>query len=183
MDPLIQQIDALAGVGASGRLSGGVDLYVFRTAEGAVCRCHARIPAGVAAAVEAVAAEPRGRPREWALEYGRYLGILAEVGPVMAVRAGPLYRFGAPPPAPPNVAAITPANAHLLGEGLDEWLPDVAEGLPMWAALEGGRAVSLCASVAIAGGAHAAGVETLSLFRGRGFAAGCVAGWAGAVLE
>ena len=181
---LIEQIDALAGVDAAGRLGGsGPDFYVFRTPEWAICRCHARLAGDVVAELEAVARAPRGRPRDWPLAYGRYLSILGSVGRVTAMRAGPLYRVPAPPPDQVAGARITAANASLLSGGLDEWLPDVAAGLPMCVAIVDGRAVSLCASVDAAQSAHAAGVETLPAYRGRGLASQAVATWAQVVLE
>ena len=95
-----------------------------------------------------------------------------------------LYSARRAEPGPILLATrITPANAELLRGGLDEWLPDVASGLPMCAAIVDGRAVSLCASVDAARGAHAAGVETLPAYRGRGLASQAVAAWAQAVLE
>ncbi len=184
-DRLVEQVDALAGVDADGRRfnGSGLDLYVFRTPAWAICRCHARLAGDVVAELEAVARAPRGRPRDWQLEYGRYLSILGSVGRVTAMRAGPLYRVPAPPPEMAPATRITPANADLLRGGLDEWLPDVASGLPMCAAIVDGRAVSLCASAHAARGAHAAGVETLPAWRGRGLASQAVAAWAQAVLD
>ena len=183
-DRLVEQVDALVGVDAAGRFNGsGPDLYVFRTPAWAICRCHARLPDAVVAELEAAARAPRGRPRDWPLEYSRYLSILGSVGRVTAMRAGPLYRVPAPPPDQAAGVGITAANASLLSGGLDEWLPDVASGLPMCAAIVDGRAVSLCASVHAARGAHAAGVETLPTYRGRGLASQAVAAWAQLVLE
>jgi GNAT superfamily N-acetyltransferase len=181
---LIEQIDAMAGVDAAGRLTGrDVDLYVFRTPEQVICRCHARLAGDVARALAAAALAPRGRPRDWPMEYGRYLSILASVGRVTAMRAGPLYCLLAPPRGGRAATRITAANARLLSGGLDEWLPDVASGRPMCAALVDGRAVSVCASVKAVEGAHAAGVETLPAYRGRGLASESVAAWARVVLE
>ena len=181
---LTQQIDALAGVDAAGRLVGpGPDLYVFRSPEWAICRCHARLAGDVVAELEAVARATRGRPRDWPRAYGRYLSILGSAGRVTAMRAGPLYRVPAPPPELAPATRITPANAELLSDGLDEWLPDVAASLPMCAAIVDGRAVSLCASVHAARSAHAAGVETLPAWRGRGLASQAVAAWAQVVLD
>jgi GNAT superfamily N-acetyltransferase len=168
----------------TGRFNGsGPDLYVFRTPEWEICRCHARLAGDVVAELEAAAQAPRGRPRDWPLEYGRYLNILGSAGRVTAMRAGPLYRAPAPPPGQGPATRITAANASLLSGGLDEWLPDVAAGLPMCAVIVDGRAVSLCASVNAARGAHAAGVETLPAYRGRGLASQAVAAWAQAVLD
>src|SRR6516164_10473736 len=52
-----------------------------------------------------------------------------------------------------------------------------------FASIEGDHAVAVCATVAGSQSAHCAGVETLAAYRGRGFAADAVAGWACAVRE
>jgi hypothetical protein len=59
--------------------------------------------------------------------------------------------------------------------------PPTCLSLLALAAIEGDRAVAACATVVASQDAHEAGVETLAAYRGRGFAAGAVAGWAGAV--
>jgi len=51
----------------------------------------------------------------------------------------------------------------------------------MVAAVVDGRAVSVCASVSESATVHGAGVETAPAFRGRGFAARAVSGWAALV--
>jgi len=100
---------------------------------------------------------------------------------VAAIRAGPLYAF--PDDLAPSGActAINESNAYLLHDGLEEWLPEVASSQPFFAAIEGDRAVAVCATVNASRKAHCAGVETLAGYRGRGFAANAVAGWACAV--
>lgn len=77
--------------------------------------------------------------------------------------------------------AINDGNAHLLRGKLEEWRPDVQQSQPLLAVIVDGRAVSLCASVRIGAAVHCAGVETLSEYRRRGYAASAVAGWARAV--
>jgi hypothetical protein len=180
MVDVFELIDRMSGADATGRLNGaGPHLYVFRTADAVLCRCHAGLGGDVVEALERVALAERGRQRDWPLEYGRYLAILAAVAPPKAVRAGLLYRVVEP--AGGIATRITASNADLLGGGLDEWLPDVVLGRPMYAALVDGRAVSVCTSVNAFEGAHVAGVETLPSYRRRGLATQAVASWARAV--
>lgn len=182
MADLLELVDRMLGCDVRGRIIGsGPHLYVFRTADSVRCRCHADLGGDVAQALQRIARAERGRQRDWPRDYGGYLRALASVGPVEAMRAGMLYRVADPPPA--AAVRITAANAELLRGGLDEWLPDVAAGRLIYAAVEGERAVALCASVTEVEGAHAAGVETLPSHRRRGLAADAVAGWAGAVLR
>ena len=171
----------MTGVDKTGRLTGpGPHFYLLRTPHEVVCRCHTRLDAGVSQALEQIAMAQRGRQRDWPLEYGRYLALLGSLAPLKAVRAGPLFRVE-PVGGVAAATQITPENADLLRGGLEEWLPDVAEGRLMYAALADGRAVSICCSVHAFEGAHVAGVETLASHRRRGLAAQAVASWAGAV--
>jgi GNAT superfamily N-acetyltransferase len=82
------------------------------------------------------------------------------------------------PSGPIQIVAITRSNATLLSPLMADWLPDVPHRSPIIAALGGNAAVAICASVSITPGAHAAGVETVPAFRGRGLARRVVAAWA-----
>jgi hypothetical protein len=174
--------DRLLGLDARGRITGsGRHLHILRTQEAVLCRCHAALGDEVVEALERIALAERGRQRDWPRDYGRYLTVLTSVGAIQAVRAGMLYSVVDPPES--AAIRVTAANAGLLRGGLDEWLPDVEAGRLIYAAVAGGRAVSICASVQEAEGVHAAGVETSPAHRGQGFAAHAVAAWAGAVLR
>jgi hypothetical protein len=167
---------------ARGRLTGSrAQLYILRTADTVICRCHVSLSDEIAAKLQAVAARPRGRPREWAGEYADYLTILSAVGPIKSIRAGPLYAFHDLGGSDVAATVIGADNADLLSGGLDEWRQDAHAGLPMMAIVRDGRAVSICTSAAVSQTAHSAGVETLAAYRGRGFARQAVAAWARAV--
>jgi GNAT superfamily N-acetyltransferase len=140
-----------------------------------------RVTNEIATTVEELSARPRSRPREWAREYADYLAALSSVGPLTSMRAGQLYRFPDLLAFEGTCISIVESNADLLRGGLDEWLPDVAVGLPMIAMVADGRAVSICTSVIAANTVHEAGVETLPDYRRRGFGVQAVAGWAHAV--
>jgi hypothetical protein len=173
-------VEAMFASDGHGRLTGRAPhLYILRTPDGVICRCHADLPPTVATALEQRSARPRGRPREWSQEYADYLTLLSGVAPLTSMRAGPLYAFpDLPPAAGDGSVDIGEENAALLRGGLDEWLPDVALGRPMRVVVADGRAVSICTSVVASAAVHCAGVETLAAYRGHGFAARAVAGWA-----
>ena len=107
--------------------------------------------------------------------------ILTEHAPVEATWAGPAFRFPRDVVMPDNVVAIQDDNAALLEPLFPDWLLDVPDCQPMYAVVEDGAAVSLCASVRKGARAEEAGVETSAAFRGRGLAARTVAAWASAV--
>jgi hypothetical protein len=166
-----------------GRLLGSAPhFYLLRTPQNVICRFHADLADDVVLRLDGLSQRERGRPARWQSEYGDYLTALAasNLG-VVALRAGPLYTF--PDEIAPSgaFAAIDESNSYLLRNGLEEWLPDIATGHPIFAAIEGNRAVAVCATVVASQKAHEAGVETLAAYRGKGFAADAVAGWAGAV--
>lgn len=107
-----------------------------------------------------------------------YIDLLARRQPVERVWTGPTYRFPDSLPRPDGAIEVTPANVEVLRPHLDAWSEDVASGLLVTAALEEGRAVSVCASVRTSVRAEEAGVETHPSFRSRGYAAHAVTAWA-----
>ena len=179
---LDQLIDAMFSHDERGRLTGAAPLlHIVRTTDDVICRCHSDLPNVTSAQIEAVAVSPRGRHTKWAEDYARYLSLLAEVAGVTAIRAGPLFRFPEVIANPPGCVEIDAGNAGLLMGSLDEWVEDVENGALMAAALEDGRAASVCATVRANATVHCAGVGTAQDYRGRGFAARAVAAWAGLV--
>jgi GNAT superfamily N-acetyltransferase len=179
-------VEATFSVDGTGRMIGDETvpvLYVLRSRDSVLCRFHSDLTEMQVRRLGEIANRERSkRPREWPMEYGEYINVLANSGlRVTAMRAGPLYAF-------PDTLAhrracipITEDNKDLLRGGLDEWIPAGATPQPFIAAVVDGRAVAICASVSRSSRAHAAGVETDPHFRGRGLAAAVVAAWAGAV--
>ena len=112
-----------------------------------------------------------------------YQRLLAEHVPIKKVWTGPAYHFPAGAPIAEETVIITDQNADLLRPYFADWLGDVGESQPFVALLQGGAAVSLCASVRITQEADEAGVETHPDFRGHGFAGRVAASWAHAVRQ
>lgn len=176
-------VDAMFQTDARGRLVGSAPhFYLMRTARDVICRFHADLADEVVLRLERLTQRKRRRPAQWQYEYGDYLSTLLTPNLcVAAMRAGPLYGFPDVLAPSGGCTAISQSNSHLLRDGFEEWPPDVATGQPFIAAIHGYRAIAVCATVAASRTAHCAGVETLAAYRGRGFAANAVAGWACAV--
>lgn len=156
-------------------------MFLGRTRAGNLWRFRADLPEALAEELGALCAdEPdddemlRGAPRH-AEAYARLLGAHA---PVREVESGPAYRFAEyTEPARP-LLNVTGANAEVLRGGFEEFVDELPTAQPFVVVLEEGRAVSVCRSVRVTAAAHEAGVETLPLFRGRGYASDVTAGWA-----
>ncbi len=171
--------EALFPSDQDGRLDGrSPDLHVVRSEGAVICRTHRSLPRASAEALLAVAARARGRPVAWAEDYAACVQILAASAPVAAIRTGPLYAFPVGRAVRGDAVVLAPSNAGLLAGGLDEWLPDVASGLPAVAVVRDGRAVSICASVRATAAIHCAGVETLPGHRSQGCGGAVVRAWA-----
>jgi RimJ/RimL family protein N-acetyltransferase len=113
--------------------------------------------------------------------------ILSRYSPITSTWSGPAYVC---PNAPSHstrtnaaVVRINEDNAALLNGHFSGWIPDLHPSPPLIAVVIDGRAVAVCASVRVTRGAHEAGVETASEYRGRGFASRAVAAWMRAVRE
>lgn len=159
--------------------------FLGRTLAGNIWRFRHDLPEPLVRKLEALAkAEPisqdlHGAPRQ----AEAFQAVLAEHQPVQQVWSGPAYGFPGEAPWPADVVRITDAKAELL-EGDFAWLRAVlAAKQPCVAAVVAGRAVSVCHSSRTSPLAAEAGLETPPEFRGRGYAAATVQGWAAAVRE
>lgn len=155
-------------------------LFLGRTRRGNLWRLRADLPQPLVEELEALCRdEPTGdelhSPPRHAAAYVRMLEAHA---PVREMEAGPAYRFAEyPEPVRPPLA-LTEKDAAVLRSGFQDLIAELPDWQPFLALMDGGRAVSVCRSVRITDEAHEAGVETLPEFRGRGYAADVVAGWA-----
>jgi RimJ/RimL family protein N-acetyltransferase len=113
-----------------------------------------------------------------------FVARLSRDEPVRKTWTGPVYHFPATlAGTDTDIVRVTAHNATLLSPYLEDWLGDVATYAPMAAALEDGKAVSVCASVRITPRAHEAGVDTNRDFRRRGHATRAANAWARAVRK
>jgi hypothetical protein len=109
--------------------------------------------------------------------------VLQAYKPIEVEERGPVYLIPDGIPVPNNVVSISDANVHVLKKGFP-WrgpLPTTFEIGPFTGTIIEGFAVSLCYCARLATQAASAGVDTLEQFRGHGYAAGAVAGWAAEV--
>lgn len=160
--------------------------FLGRTADGNAWWFRHDLSAALRADLEALcASEPAAAAVPDGPEGGAeaYVALLSRDGPVRKTWAGPAYHFPAILPDDGGAVRVISADASVLSPYLAEWISDVVTAAPMVAALDGGKAVSVCCSVRVTERAHEAGVETHPDFRGRGHAALAVAGWARAVRE
>jgi hypothetical protein len=179
------QIDALFTHDVRGRMvhvnePGGKAaprFFLGTTAHGHIWRFRHDLGHEVEAELDALClAEPVRDVAE--LDTTRYEDVLARVGPIQSVYAGPAYRFPLDLPDAPPAIRITEDNSDVLRPYLEEWLPDVGYRDAMFAVVVGGHAVAIASSVRTSAVADEVGVETAAEFRGRGYASQAVITWA-----
>lgn len=152
--------------------------FLGRTIEGtAFCRFRHDVPERLVEQLKALCAdEPsvrdfRTKPKHFEAYMNLLQGERYTMGPCFLV----------PDEAAPEmqVVSITQDNMSEYLHGGFEWLTsEIDYAQPCVALVREGRAVSVCRSVRITPMAHEAGLETLEEFRGKGYAASVVAGWA-----
>ncbi|NBD24904.1 GNAT family N-acetyltransferase [Paenibacillus sp. T1] len=158
-------------------------MFLGRTIQGTtVCRFRHDVPDDLVRRLEALCAEDgRGDLRSTPRHFDSYMYLLD----AQVYTMGPAYLvpvdLADERPVASNPVTVTRQNAELLAGDFDWLIPEVDDAQPCIAAVSDGRAVSVCRSVRIASRAHEAGLETLPEFRGQGYAAAVVAGWAEAV--
>lgn len=110
-------------------------------------------------------------------------GILQEHGEIQKIYEGPAYKLPRGIPFTSDVIKITNENVHLLENSFDYMLSELQFWEPCFAKVLNGKAVSICFSSRITAASHEAGVETLSDYRGKGYAAEVVAAWAADIYK
>ena len=159
--------------------------FLGRTTAGNVWRFRHDLPAEVTQALEALARlEPAPHVLETDATYFTALkDVLENHQPVRQIWSGPAYRFPETLGAAPDTVRITDANAEVLGDTFSELRANLSPYEPCVTVVQSGQAVAVCCSARTSAGAAEAGLETLAAFRGRGYAAAVVSGWAAAVRE
>ncbi|WP_308639664.1 kasugamycin N-acetyltransferase AAC(2')-IIb [Paenibacillus silvisoli] len=157
--------------------------FLGRSIEGTtLCRFRYDVPETLVAQIESLCAdEPiNGDIRTKPNDFNAYMDLLQGERFTM----GPCYII--PSDAKPNMQVVSITRENIAAYRLDgfEWLTEEIEFVqPCIALVRESRVVSICRSVRITPRAHEAGLETLHAFRGRGYAAAVVAGWAMAVRK
>ena len=105
--------------------------------------------------------------------------------PISKEQRGPAYSIPKGVQASREAVLISEANERLLERHFPWKLESVSgsDSGPITAVVEEGSAVSICYCARLSPLAAEAGVETVELFRGRGYACAAVAAWAGAVRD
>lgn len=156
--------------------------FLGRTAAGSLWRTRFDLPDDLAAALARLAGdEPLGSDlRQPPAHLADYTALLQQHAPVADINSGPAYTL--PPLDSPRCAlSITPENRTLV-QAHFPWLVDtLADYAPVAAVVADGVAVAVCFCSRITRRAADAGLYTEASYRGRGFAADAVRGWAAAV--
>jgi RimJ/RimL family protein N-acetyltransferase len=156
--------------------------FLVRTPTGNLWRIRYDLPADLAAALEQLAAdEPviedlHAPPRHVA----EYIAVLTQQAPLSRTHAGPAYYLPEGDPSTDSVI-ITPENQALLHAHYPYTLQWLAERAPVVVFVADGVAVTACFSARITAQVAEAGVHTAEGYRGRGYAAATVRGWAATV--
>lgn len=159
-------------------------LWVGRTTEGALWRFRHDLPSALTRELdELLTAEPPATdPRAPLRCEARLRALLAAHAPIANVWQGPIWYC-------PEGLVAGAVEAVRVNDGatLRAHFPHTANAIdalqPCCAVFADGVAVAVCRSARTSAMAAEAGVDTLSAFRGRGYAAATVAAWAAAVRE
>jgi RimJ/RimL family protein N-acetyltransferase len=158
-------------------------LFLGRTNTGDVVRFGADVSESLARhSADIISAEPAGdEMRVSDALLARLRAALERERAVVAVEAGPAYRFPPASRGQDSAVRLTEANRALARETFP-WLErESADWRPCFAVVRDGAAVSVCFSARIGPEVAEAGIETLPAFRGRGYATAVVAPWGDAI--
>lgn len=161
--------------------------FVGRTTAGNGWRVRHDLPAALVAQLEALCqAEPVSADLQTPPQnYDAIKALLATQAPIETEYRGPAYWIPERVTPPAQVVLLDDTTIQV-AQSHFPWLttadPYYAMG-PVAAVLVDGHAVSICFCSRIPGQATEAGLETVTTYRGQGFAGMAVAGWAAAVRQ
>ena len=156
--------------------------FLARTAAGNLWRIRHDLPGELVVELERMAADepvvvdPREPPRHAAA----YVALFEQHAPLGDRYAGPAYYLQELAP-PTGEVTITRANAALLQAHFPYTLSRLAALAPVVVIVTDGAAVAACFSARITAQVAEAGVHTVKGYRGRGYGAEVVRGWAIAI--
>lgn len=187
-DLMALHVDALFTHDAAGRMlrvnepngARAPRFFLGRTATGQVLRFRDDVDDTLATALRDEASRTSVSPLD-PIPSARFEALLVASAPIEHVGSGPAYVCPDAIAGGDGAVPVTRDNAGLLRAHLPQWLGDVGVSEPLFAVVEEGHAVAVCATVRITPFAAEAGVETAAAFRGRGHALQATAAWAQAV--
>ncbi|HEX8598122.1 MAG TPA: GNAT family protein [Chloroflexia bacterium] len=156
--------------------------FLFRTTSGNIWRTRCDLPAALTAELNTLAASEPVVPdalelREPPYRLADYTELLKQHAPVSSTYAGPAYYL--PELGPPaGTVTIADANLSLLEAHYPYTKKMHAQLAPVVVRVVGGVAVAVCSSARRTAQVAEAGVHTVEAYRGRGYAAEIVRGWA-----
>ena len=171
---------------AGSKLSPAPRLFLGLTRSGNVWRFRADLPENLCGELEVLCtteapinADFNEPPRH----FEKYIRLLENYAPIENVLSGPAFQFTRYETSSKNCLVVTENNAEILKGGFEDFIDELPAWQPFAALVEENRAVSVCRSVRITPEAHEAGVETLPIFRGNGYAKEVVIEWARLVRD
>ncbi|MFT4038757.1 MAG: GNAT family N-acetyltransferase [Thermomicrobiales bacterium] len=159
-------------------------VYCGLTAAGAVFACRADTPPALRHAVAQLCATPPGdlaNPQPFLAALRDLLARHGEGDTAPEVAYGPAYVFPETPVIPADATLISPGDEALLAPEFPYLATWLREHWPCYAVVQDGRAVAVCNSSRRTAHVAEAGVDTIAVARGRGYAPRVVAAWAGAL--
>ena len=161
--------------------------YLARTRVGNLWRTRYDQPASLVTALERLAADEPvvGDLGELPHHLAEYRELLGQHAPISKVYAGPSYYLPelaqGERHSPLQLVTITPENASLLQANFPYTLSHIADHQPVVVMVADGMAVAACSSARITAQGAEASVHTIETYRGHGYAAETVRGWAAAL--
>jgi hypothetical protein len=160
-------------------------LLLAQSSHGYVARIRANVPEDQAARLTSIV---ESLPITEALDspiagIDRLREELTRESPIAAEGGGPAYRFPAPIPSRKPVVRLANDNRELVRETYPWLFDELPHWWPCFAVVADGSAVAVCFSARRGGTAAEAGVETLSAFRGHGYATAVTSAWAQSIQQ
>jgi len=161
--------------------------FIVRTMSGNILRTRHDLPADLTTELERLAAgEPvagnASELREPPFRLAEITELLKQHAPLSSIEAGPAYYLPElHPTGDTETVTVTPANLTLLEPYYPYTRSRHAELAPAVVRVVDGMAVAVCYSARITAQVAEAGVHTVEPYRGRGYAAEVVRGWAAGI--
>lgn len=159
--------------------------FMLRTTSGNLWGTRYDLPTDLTAELERLAADEPvisdlGELRVPPYHLNEYIKLLKQHAPISSMDAGPACYLPELDP-PSDTVTITPSNLSLLEAYYPYTRSRHADLAPVVVRVVDGKAVAVCCSARTTAQAAEAGVHTVEAYRGRGYAAEVVRGWAAGI--